>query len=397
MAEEVAKVETVTEDLKKATVEDKGETKEAKNLVLVTGGTGFIAGHVIEACFKAGLRVRATVRGDLKDKRLDYLRELADSYKMKDDLEFMNADLDKDGAFDEPAKGCWGVIHVASPVVQGTAGKKNPKEQFVEPAIKGTLSLLKGCKAAGVKRIVITSSVAIVSPDPQKHGKSAYTETDKNCVATLEYDPYSVSKMEAAAAMEKWLSELPESERPRVVTIHPGCVWGPQQNASVTSSNQIIRALANGEYPLAPPLVWPPVDVRDVAAAHVLGLTNDNAKGRYIVCNPGCMTMSTLGKYIKSKYAVLSVPSMKMPVWLLRFVSHFDHRIQPSFVDWSTKFHCFDGSKITKELGFKYQYGYEVKEPNSDMDPAHLPEHLQKTIDDTIDSFFKFGICKQKK
>jgi len=279
----------------------------------------------------------------------------------------------------------------------GTEGRKDPQKSYVDPAVKGTLGLLKACQQAGVKRVVITSSVAIVSPDPEKHGKTPYTETDRNKVATLKYDPYSLSKMSAADAMDKWLSEQPESDRPRVVTIHPSCVWGPQQNSSVTSSNQIIKALLTGEYPLAPPLCWCPVDVRDIAHAHVIGLLNDKAHGRYIVSNPGGASMQVYAKFLKSKYPDAPIPLRRMPQWMLKLVSYFDHRIEPSFVDWSTKLHSFDGSKIVKELGFEYQYGYELKDPNAEYDPANFPENLQKTLMDSVESFYTHEIVKQKK
>jgi len=380
--------------------EAKTESKGAGQVVLVTGGSGFIAGHIIEDLFKSGLRVRATTRGDAKDKRLDYLRELAGKYNLADGsspLEFVSCDISKDGAFEEVVKGCWGVVHVASPVNGGSAGRKDPQNFYVEPAVRGTLGLLKACQAAGVKRIVITSSVAILSPDPEKHGKVPYTEADSNKVANLTYDPYSLSKMKAEEASSKFLADVPEAERPRVVTIHPVCVWGPQQNNSVTSSNQIIKALVTGEYPLAPPLCWCPVDVRDVAHAHTTALLNDRANGRYIVSCPGAASMQTYAKWFKTKYPKLPIPTRRMPVWILRLVAKFDHRIEPSFVDWSTKLHSFDGSKIERELGFKYQYGFQVKDPNAEYDVANFPENLQKTLTDVVESFIKFGVIKEKK
>jgi len=311
-------------------------------------------------------------------------------------IEFVSADITKDDCFNEVVNGCWGVAHVASPVNLGAEGKKDPQKNYVDPAVKGTLGLLNACFKAGVKRIVITSSTAIMNPDPDKHGKTPYVETDRNKVATLKYDPYSLSKMAASDAMDKWLAEKSEDERPRVVTIHPSCVWGPQQNANVTSSNLILKLLVTGEYPLAPPLCWSPVDVRDIAHAHVVGLLNDKARGRYIVSNPGGASMPTYAKFLKAKYPDAPVPTHRMPQWMFKLVSYFDHRIEPSWVDWSTKLHSFDGSKIVKELGFEYKHSYEIKDPNASYDEKNFPENLQKTLMETVESFFTHDIVKRK-
>jgi len=313
---------------------------------------------------------------------------LAKKYGTEDSVEFVNVDLNKEDAFAEVVKGCWGVCHVASPVNLGTEGRKDPQKSYVEPAVKGTISLLEACQKNGVRNVVITSSVAILSPDPEKHGKSPYVETDRNKLATLKYDPYSLSKMTACDAMDKWLSEQPSDTVPRVATIHPSCIFGPQQNGNVSSSNQIIKGLLTGEYPLAPPLCWSPVDVRDIAHAHTTVLLNPKAKGRYVVSNPGGASMKAYALFLKSKYPSFPIPTHRMPQWMLKMVAFFDHRIEPSFVDWVTKYHSFDGSKIERELGFKYQFGFEMKDPNVEYDPTNFPENLQKTLMDTVESFF---------
>jgi len=78
------------------------------------------------------------------------------------------------------------------------------------------------------------------------------------------------------------LKGLPEEERFQVVTIHPSFVFGPQQAKFVTSSNQVVKLLMRGEYPICPPLHFQTVDVRDVARAHRYVLENEDAQGRYI-------------------------------------------------------------------------------------------------------------------
>jgi len=239
--------------------------------------------------------------------------------------------------------------------------------------------------------------VANLGPDPKVHGIRATTEEDSNTVATLETSPYPYSKMMADQAMHKYLDAMSSDERPRVVTLHPCVVWGPQQNNNVTSSNQVLKALFTGEYPLTPPLVWVPVDVRDVARAHTISLEDERAHGRYILANPGCGDMLTYARFLKTKYPAAPIPTWRMPVWMMRVISWFDPRIDTEMIQWGVSRRGFDGSKIERELGFKYEYGYEMKDRLTEYDPNQMPAGLQKTLCDTIDSFIKFGVKKSDK
>jgi len=106
-------------------------------LVLVTGATGFIAGHIIEQLHKRSYRVRGTVRSTRDPKRFEYLKILCPN------IELFEADLLKFGSFTEAAKGCDYVIHTASPVqMQAT----DTEEDLLNPSIKGTLNVLDACK-----------------------------------------------------------------------------------------------------------------------------------------------------------------------------------------------------------------------------------------------------------
>jgi dihydroflavonol-4-reductase len=120
--------------------------------VLVTGASGFIASHLVSQLLERGYRVRGSVRSLAKQKDIAHLRALPGAER----LELFEADLLKDAAFDEAARGCSYVMHTASPYALEA---KDPQKDLVEPAVKGTRNVLASCKKAGtVKRVVLTSS-----------------------------------------------------------------------------------------------------------------------------------------------------------------------------------------------------------------------------------------------
>src|SRR5262249_3583864 len=120
--------------------------------VLVTGGTGYIAGWCIVQLLERGYNVRTTVRDAAKEQRV---RDAIAGAKVAGDrLSFAVADLNGDDGWDAAVVGCEYVLHVASPLGGGTPGDRN---SLIAPARDGTLRVLRAAAKAGVKRVVMTS------------------------------------------------------------------------------------------------------------------------------------------------------------------------------------------------------------------------------------------------
>ncbi|KAK9233994.1 hypothetical protein V1525DRAFT_414551 [Lipomyces kononenkoae] len=138
-------------------------------IALLTGASGFIAGHVLKILLKEGYTVKATVRSKSK---ADYLKDL---YHGDAKLSFeIVEDIGAPGAFDEAVKGVDVIVHTASP--------SNPVKDLLDPAIKGTKSILQAAKnfAPQVKRIIITSSfAAILNWDKGEWPENTYSEVLK--------------------------------------------------------------------------------------------------------------------------------------------------------------------------------------------------------------------------
>ena len=133
----------------------------SKEVVLITGGTGFLAAHCIIATLRKGYGVRTTIRSLKRtDEVLNMLKVGGVSDEQAKSVGFFEADLLKDDGWEAACKDCTYVQHVASPFPPGVP--KHPDDLII-PAREGTLRVLKAAKKAGtVKRVVVTSSFAAV-------------------------------------------------------------------------------------------------------------------------------------------------------------------------------------------------------------------------------------------
>lgn len=245
----------------------------ASTTVLVTGATGFIAAHIVNQLLEGGYRVRGTVRSLKKPGDIDALRALPGASER---LELVEADLTRSESFDGPASGCAVVMHTASPYVLTVA---DPQRDLVVPAVNGTREVLAAAQRAGtVRRVVLTSSMAAITDEPES--AHVLTEADWNEKSSLDRNPYYYSKTLAEKAAWAFMEQEP---RPfDLVSINPFMVIGPSLTSSLNTSNQMLADLLKGMYPGILSLTWGMVDVRDVAAAHILAMTSSSARGRYI-------------------------------------------------------------------------------------------------------------------
>jgi nucleoside-diphosphate-sugar epimerase len=125
----------------------------------VTGASGYIASDLIRVLLSKGLKVNGTVRSKTKASHLFNLPGASEST-----LTLFEADLMGDASAFTPAiTGCRVVFHTACPFVYSGRASTLSEQYFVEPAVKGTESVLSVCAAVGgVERVVMTSSCAAI-------------------------------------------------------------------------------------------------------------------------------------------------------------------------------------------------------------------------------------------
>lgn len=282
--------------------------------VLVTGGTGFVAGHVIDQLLERGYAVRASVRDLGQAAKLAPLRALGRD--RAGTLELVQADLCTPGAFDEAAQGARYVFHVASPFLMPEQ-IKDARRDVVEPALAGTRHVLDAVEKAGsVERLVLTSTVGAIFGDyVDVVGMRDQTLREEyvNTSSTVENNPYHYAKTvaeqlawEAARAQDRW----------SMVTINPGLVLGPSYSASSDSGSLLLMdELMSGQFFYgAPGFSFTFVDVREVATAHVRAAERPEAHGRYILARREMVDFYEMAQAIRVRYPWrLVVPRHRLP------------------------------------------------------------------------------------
>jgi nucleoside-diphosphate-sugar epimerase len=243
--------------------------------VLVTGGSGYVAGWCIYQLLEAGHDVVATVRSTMRAESAG--DAVAPGVDSADRLRFVIADLTSPGGWDEAMDGCDYVLHTASPL----SDDDDAPERVIGPAVDGTRCVLAAAMAAGVKRVVMTSSCAAATPlSTQLSGvvdESCWTDADEPGLAA-----YRRSK--ALAERAAWDLVGESSSSTELTTILPAAVFGPSRSIASLSSLRIIAGLLDGSTPALARLGFEVVDVRDVAVAHLLAMTSPAAAGgRFIV------------------------------------------------------------------------------------------------------------------
>ncbi|KAL6279098.1 hypothetical protein ACE6H2_015979 [Prunus campanulata] len=267
-----------------------------KGRYCVTGAGGFVASWVVKLLLSQDCTVHGTVRDPSNDKYA-HLKKLD---KASENLTLFKADLLDYESLCAAILGCDGVFHVASPVPSTTV--PNPEVEVVEPAVKGTLNVLKACLEAKVKRVVFVSSVVAVIMNPRWSEGQLLDET---CWSDKEY----CRKTENWYSLSKTLAEWEALEFARrngldLVTICPTLILGPILQSTVNTSTLVLIKLLKEGLENKVQMI---VDVRDVAQAVLLAYEKPEAEGRYM-CTAHHMKARDLVEELRSVYPDYNYP-----------------------------------------------------------------------------------------
>ncbi|KAE9552581.1 hypothetical protein FO519_004198 [Halicephalobus sp. NKZ332] len=321
----------------------------SKTRVLVTGSSGYLATHCVQQLLLVGYHVRGTVRSLKNESKVGPLRDLEFA---KERLELVEADLEDPNCWPSAVKGCDYVLHTASPfpIVAD--------DSIVKTAVDGTLAVLKACaKEKTVKKVVLTSSCAAVNEGHEEEDR-VFNEEDWTVEDSPKVLPYPKSKTAAERAAWEFVKSIPKQDNKFALTcINPTLIVGPLLMNTQGTSITIIRRFMNNEMPAVPALNLGLVDVRDVAKAHILAMTNPKADGeRFLVTyQPSYWFLDiakALGKEFRSQGYWL--PRFQVPYFVLRVYSIFDDQAK-SILERVNREVKFDSSKAQKILGLEFR------------------------------------------
>lgn len=294
-------------------------SEEQTPLVTVTGASGFIALHCVRELLREGYQVRGTLRSLDKEPAIRAALVLDDEAGAR--LSFVAANLLEDDGWPGAVDGARYVLHVASPA---PAAAPEHEDDLIRPARDGTLRVLRAAQAAGVTRVVMTSSVAAIVYCKKRERGELLDESDWSELARM-HSAYAKSKTVAERAAWEFIEGLSGDQPMELVATNPGYVLGPSLLGGDNASNELVRKLLYREVPGVPQLYLNTVDVRDVALAHLAALrTPDAAGNRFILVSDECW-YPELAKVLKA--AGYKVPTRRLPNWLVRIVGRFDKAV----------------------------------------------------------------------
>ena len=343
--------------------EDPGQT------VLVTGGSGFLGGWCVIELLRRGYTVRTTVRSLSREPQVR--AAVGSEVDPGDRLTVLAADLTSEEGWPEAVAGCDYVLHVASPFPP-----KQPKDpdELIVPAREGTLRVLRAGLDAGVKRVVVTSSVAAI-----RLGEGAATraldEGDWTDPDAPGLTPYVRSKTIAEQAA--WSLVRERGEEDRLSVVNPAAIIGPVLNDDLSYSLQAVQRLLEGT-PGAPKLGFSLVDVRDVADLEIRAMTTPEAGGERFIAATEFFWMAEIGGVLRERLgeAASKVPTRTLPNLLVRGMALFDPGIR----------------SVVGGLGQRTELSSEKARTTL----GWVPRPMEDTIAETGDSLIRHGLVGNK-
>ncbi len=336
-------------------------------LVLVTGGSGFIGAHCIVRLLAEGYRVRTTVRSLTREADVRAMLK-AGGVEPGNTISFVAADLMSDSGWPEAVSGCDFVLHVASPFPPGAP---KHEDELIVPAREGALRVLRAARDAGVRRVVLTSSFAAIgygqTITDRPFSEENWTDLGGgNCTAYV--------KSKTLAERAAWDFVAREGGALQLSVVNPVGVLGPVLGPDYSTSIQLVQRLMDGAIRGCPSLSFGVVDVRDVADLHLRALVTPAAWGeRFLAAAGDSITVLEIAGVLKARMGDLAarVPTRVLPDWMVRLASLFDPSI----------------AQIVPELG-KFK---KISNAKARRLLAWAPRSNEDAIVATAESLFRLG------
>ncbi|MDO8358607.1 MAG: NAD-dependent epimerase/dehydratase family protein [Devosia sp.] len=318
------------------------------DLILVTGASGFVGKWCVVKLLQKGYRVRGTVRSEAKATQVRETVSREVGAEAAGRLDLIHCDILDDAGWTDAMRGVDAVMHVATAI-----RADEPKDQslVIRPAMEGTARVLKFAHEAGIRRIVLTSSIATVGyGHGQTSGTRVYNETHFTNLENMRWTwAYCIGKTRAERAAWAYA----KANGMELTTIHPGAIIGPALDDDASISLGMVSGLLDNSMPALPSNGFSIIDVRDVADLHVAALEHPEAAGERYLATAEYMPFPRVADVLREAYPDRKIVERTVPDWIIRLVAMFGGPARQIINDIGNE-KIFDGSKGERLLGRKY-------------------------------------------
>jgi dihydroflavonol-4-reductase len=318
--------------------------------VLVTGATGYIAKHLVLQLLEGGYSVVGSARSTSRETELrDAVAPHLTDPSALDRLRVVALDLSSDSGWDAAMDGVDVLMHTASPFP--LAQPKN-EQDTIRPAVDGAMRAVKAARAAGISRVIMTSSCAAIMSSELRDGQTAFDETNWTDLTHPTATAYVKSKTMAEQAVWDWhKTEAPDMQ---ITMINPGFVQGPPLDKNFGTSIQVIERLLAGKDPMVPNFGFPCVDVGDIALMHIRAMERDESIGKRFAGVERFMWFIDMARVLKADHPTLKIATRQAPNFVVRMLSLFDPSIR-SIVPILGRRDEVSATQATDVLGMEFQ------------------------------------------
>ena len=292
----------------------------AARSVLLTGASGYIAKHIALQLLEEGHTVRGSVRAtDREHEIADAVRPHLSDPAAESRLRFVELDLMSDSGWTGAAKGMDVLVHTASPL---PLEQPQNEDDIIRPAVDGTLRALRAAKAAGITRVVLTSSIAAVGESGGMPAGRIYDESDWSDPDWPEITPYAKSKTLAERAA--WDFVRTQAPDMHLTVINPGLVIGPPLDGHIGTSLALVQRILRGRDPAVPNIGFALVDVRDIAAMHVRAIATPQSIGARHLGVSGFLWFPEMAEILAAQYPHRDIVTRRAPNAAVRMLAQVD-------------------------------------------------------------------------